>query len=101
MTLKRAFVTGAARGIGLAIADALTDTGAAVVRGDVAPLQDCEHRVDVNDPAALRALVDATGPFDVVINNAGVVRRTSPQDPWDRAADDFDVVAGTNLRGAF
>src|SRR5437763_8548366 len=100
MNAKRALVTGAARGIGLAVADALADTGTIVVRADIRPLADEDHQVDVNDAGAVRALVEGCGPFDIVINNAGTVRRTSPTDPWEQAASDFDAVAGTNLRGA-
>ena len=65
-----AVVTGASRGIGRYVADALEDAGYAVERGSsaVAP---------VTDRAALSAWVDEVverhGRIDVLVNNAGVV----------------------------
>ena len=83
---KVAFVTGAARGIGRAIATRLAEEGAKVViadlDGDGASRTAAEIgrgaigvRVDVTDRASIRAGVEQTaaklGPVDVLVNNAG------------------------------
>ena len=83
----RAVITGGARGLGLALAQAFRAKGARVVLLDrdeaeldraVALLgpQVVGHRLDVTDLAAVTALRDeilADGPVDVLVNNAGVV----------------------------
>jgi NAD(P)-dependent dehydrogenase (short-subunit alcohol dehydrogenase family) len=81
---KTAVVTGASRGIGLAITRALTDAGAHVVAGsrkrteELGELVDGGRatfaEVDLTDPAAPAALVAAAverGGIDIVINNVG------------------------------
>ncbi len=64
-----AVVTGAAGGLGAAIADRLAARGATVVRADLAGT---DTVLDVTDPAACRRLADATRP-GIWINNAGVL----------------------------
>ena len=86
---RRAVVTGASRGIGAAIADALVEKGARVagLARSVEPLDEIARRpgeaflavpCDVRDPAAVRAavgrVVEAAGRIDILINNAGVGR---------------------------
>src|SRR5437763_17188968 len=100
-TVMRALVTGAARGIGLAIADALEATGADVIRCDIRPCRDGERTLDVSDALAVRGFVDELGPIDVLVNNAGAVRRTSPTDAWDKSLEDYEAVVGTNLGGTY
>ena len=61
-------VTGGARGIGAAIADELRRRGARVVTGD---LDGGDHFLDVTSRAAFASFLEAAGPVDVLVNNAG------------------------------
>ena len=106
---KRALVTGAGRGLGVACAAALGQAGAHVVAAarTAAEIEEvaaairaqggsAEARViDVHDPAAA---VAASGPVDILVNNAGTNR---PAGFLDVTAEDFDAVMDLNLRAAF
>ncbi|MBS3733840.1 MAG: SDR family NAD(P)-dependent oxidoreductase [Phycisphaerae bacterium] len=113
-----AFVTGAAQGFGLEIAQHLAAEGAAVVLGDVnadgaraAAEAICEAHgpdralavaMDVADAdsvdAAVGAAVAAYGGFDVFIANAGVLKAGGLDDLAER---DFDFVTGVNYKGYY
>ena len=109
---RRALVTGASSGIGLAAAAALAQAGAEVMlvaRREEELLQVAAaiqaqggrataRPLDVTDLAATAALVAADGPFDVLVNAAGLARHTPA---LDTAPDDFDAALGLNLRAAF
>jgi NAD(P)-dependent dehydrogenase (short-subunit alcohol dehydrogenase family) len=81
MGARRALVTGGGRGIGLAIARALTEAGheVTIAGRTVASLEAAVaagaakawRAVDVTDASPLAAAIDAAGPFDILINNAG------------------------------
>lgn len=94
---RRAFVSGGAKGIGAAIVRSFAGAGAQVVIGDldiatatelageVAATAEC---VDVGDTGAVQTVISQHGPFDIVVNNAGIDQHafftdTTPED-WAR-----------------
>jgi 3-oxoacyl-[acyl-carrier protein] reductase len=110
-----AIVTGAAGGLGEAIARRLAADGLSVVVADldaraaerVAAQLGTESAVgiavDVADPASAQALVEATvarfGRVDVLVNNAGIAGPTAPVQ--DLPPDDWARVLAVNLSGTF
>ncbi|CAB4872023.1 unannotated protein [freshwater metagenome] len=107
--MKRALVTGAARGIGKAIATRLGAEGWTVGLLDVslaeaqAAAADIEGAVglgaDIADEASVEAALEVFGgPLDLVVNNAGIVR-FGPL--LDLSVDDFAAVTRVNLVGTF
>ncbi len=109
---KRALVTGAGRGIGLAAACALAEAGAHVTLAArssdeisaaadaivAAGRQAAPLRLDVMDIAGAGAAIAAAGPFDILVNNAGTNR---PKPFAEVSIDDYDAVLGLNLKAAF
>jgi NAD(P)-dependent dehydrogenase (short-subunit alcohol dehydrogenase family) len=109
---RRALVAGASSGIGLAAAAALAGAGAEVAlvaRREQELLEAAAairaaggrasvHPLDVTDLQATAALVAAHGPFDVLVNAAGLARHAPA---LDTLPADFDAATNLNLRAAF
>lgn len=117
LTNRIALITGAAQGIGRAVALRLAQEGADIalnVRRDDdrarsavqairATGRRCEvFEADVADVGAARTMVDAAsaalGPLDVLVNNAGLQRRAGFLDVTEQ---DYDEVLAVNLKGPF
>jgi 2-keto-3-deoxy-L-fuconate dehydrogenase len=92
---KTCLITAAGQGIGRATAEAFLAEGAQVwatdVNGDALASLDGAHarKLDVTDPSAISALLEETGPVDVLFNCAGVVHAGAllacPEEDWDFA----------------
>jgi len=109
---KRALVTGAGRGIGLAAAFVLAEAGARVTlaartqseieaaaaairaRGLTADAL----LLDVTDLAAMQRAMAAAAPFGILLNNAGTNR---PKPLVEVTIDDFDAIMALNVRAAY
>lgn len=109
LTGRAALVTGGGKGIGAAVAKELSGLGARVVvnylsdqaaaattAGELPAAR--AHQADVGDPLQVAAMFAELGPFDIVVNNAGVLR--------DRlllrmTGDDWDQVLRTDLSASF
>jgi NAD(P)-dependent dehydrogenase (short-subunit alcohol dehydrogenase family) len=109
---KRALVTGGSSGIGLGCAAALAEAGADVVLAarDEAKLDTAVAqllaggakvsaiRMDIADVEETGNTVRDNGPFDILVNSAGIARH-SPALDTDPAS--FDAVMNVNVRGAY
>jgi NAD(P)-dependent dehydrogenase (short-subunit alcohol dehydrogenase family) len=96
---KQMVVTGAASGLGLAIARAAEAEGASITALDreAAPFAN-SHRCDVSDEAQVKDVLGALPRIDVVVNSAGIALRMSVT---DTEMADYDRVMAVNLRGTF
>ena len=118
LTDRVAIVTGAARGLGRAMAHALAEAGARLVIVDIVPdgaeatataLQSAGHHalpltVDVTQPAdverMIRETVEAHNRIDILVNNAGI-NRGGEFPPEDLGQEIWDAVLEANLTGVF
>ena len=109
---RKALVTGAGRGIGMACAAALAEAGAHVVcaarsEAEITDLANMLNAhgwsaeslvMDVTDLASAEQLIAQSGPYDILVNNAGTNR---PRPMLDIEPDDFDAVMDLNVRAAY
>lgn len=109
-----AIVTGAATGIGEAIAERLSLAGAAVAIADL-NLPDAENvakrirngafavSVDVSRLESIERVVDEvlqrTGRIDILVNNAGIAGPAAPL--WEQTNDSWERAIAINLSGIF
>jgi 3-oxoacyl-[acyl-carrier protein] reductase len=113
---KVAVITGAAKGIGAAAADLISEKGAAVIIADI-QLEKAQEfaekllskgrrayavHVDISKEESVEHLISTAvhvfGKLDILVNNAGIIS-TSPIS--DLSIEDWDQVIDVNLRGTF
>jgi NAD(P)-dependent dehydrogenase (short-subunit alcohol dehydrogenase family) len=109
---KSALVVGGSSGLGLGAAVALADAGATVTLAardrarlvEVQALMNAQGwptevmELDITDTTKTAATIAALGPFDILVNSAGLARHTPAQ---ETSAQDFDAVMDVNLKGAY
>ena len=113
---RNAVITGGARGIGLAIAKRLLQSGASVSLWDVDPEAAAEAKVDLNEygtvetqnveltdadavASSTEATINALGHIDILCNNAGIAGGIYKT--WEYPVEEFRRVIDVDLNGVF
>ena len=107
---RLALVTGGARGIGRAIAEAMAQAGAHVIIVDIDGADAAQaaseiggnvegRALDVSDPAACEALAAECGPVAILVNNAGIIRPGKVTD--EGALENWQRTLAINVGGPF
>ena len=118
LTGQVAVVTGAATGIGKAIAVRLAGAGARIAVADLdisraegvakelPPVSAGNHfavAVDIANGSSVKAaaklVYDQAGKIEILVNNAGIAGVAAPL--WEQPEDDWDRVIAVNLKGTF
>ncbi len=116
LSTKNALITGGTHGLGMSIATGLAEAGATIIINDVFPdklekaRQEYEkagirihtYLLDVTDEAAVGKMIplmeDEVGPIDILINNAGIIKRIPI---LEMKAEEFRQVLDVDLTGPF
>jgi 3-oxoacyl-[acyl-carrier protein] reductase len=113
---RNAVITGGARGIGLAIAKRLLQSGASVSLWDVDPEASAEAKADLNEygtveiqnveltdadavVSATKATINTLGHIDILCNNAGIAGGIYKT--WEYPVEEFRRVIDVDLNGVF
>jgi 2-hydroxycyclohexanecarboxyl-CoA dehydrogenase len=100
---RRVFISGGAHGIGAAIVQSFAGAGAKVVIGDIDVAAASELakrmgatavRLDIGDTATVQQVMSQHGPFDIVVNNAGIDQHAFFT---DTTAQDWSKLLAVNL----
>ncbi len=114
---KLVLITGAARGLGYAMAEAFAREGARIIIGDIQAelakeaaekiarefsVQTSSYAMDVTNVEQIKEIFgqirDQYGKLDVLVNNAGVQIRRASKEFLEK---DWDLLMGVNLKGPF
>ncbi|WP_425037602.1 SDR family oxidoreductase [Primorskyibacter sp. S187A] len=105
---KRALVTGAGSGFGAGIARKFAAEGAHVICADIngdaareiaAAITGTPVEADVASGASVDQMLDAAGPLDIVVNNAGITHLPMPME--EVGEEEFDRVFAVNCKSVY
>ena len=115
LTNRRVLVTGASRGIGLAIAHRFAEANADLIMlAEDSAIEDAARELrqrsgciaqtiicDISDRESVRRSISGLGRIDVLVNNAGIERFVPILDPDPKVEEDFLRILAVNMIGNF